>query len=122
MTERPALTEALARVLCEAWFEVCELPTRWPQASMDQRDTFRAMTQAALAAARAGRKAEDQIAEALCVGFWLGTPQPRPWAAHGQQQRAVFRRCAGAFIAAARELRAQHQAERQSAEPQAVAA
>lgn len=109
MTARQAAAEGLARVLCDAFFGVCELPTRWPVTNMDQRDTFRTMTRAALAAGRQGLKTPDEIAQALCQGFWHGFPHPRAWAGLGLSERQVFRLCAEAFLAAARELRSRRQ-------------
>lgn len=120
-----ALTEALARAVGDAWFEACEQPTRWPAATMDQRDTFRAMARSALAAARAGQRGEDDVAQALCHAFWAGAPLPRVWGSHGQQQREVFKICARAMIAAARAAKSARSDERRSqrqAEPQEQAA
>lgn len=119
MSQGSPAAEALTRALCDAWFEVCELPTRWPTTSMDQRETFRAMTDAALAAGRAGQKTDVEIARALCHGFWRGAPAPRTWTGQGQSERDAFRRVAQAFLAAARELRSQRQAQ---AQPQEQAA
>jgi hypothetical protein len=107
MSGRPDLCEALARVLCDAWFAACERPDRWPGAREEQRATFRAMAAFALAAARQGRRSEWQLAEALCRGFWQGAPIPRLWSAHGRQQREIFLICARRMLAAGRELRSQ---------------
>jgi hypothetical protein len=103
------VVEDLATVLCDAWFEICEEPTRWGSAPERKRSTFRAMARSAIESGRHGQRSVEALAEALCVGFWTGAEAdgvaPWPWASLSNLKREVFRICARRLVAFAAERR-----------------
>lgn len=106
--------DQLAVVTGEAWQRVCEDPRRWPALLEVERQTFRQMAAAAIAAARQARgrparELERAVAEALNGAFLAGAPdwvrRRYAWPGLYPNARAVFVEVARAVIAAGRQLR-----------------
>lgn len=107
----PPIASLLAPVLCDAWFEIAELPTRWASASLDQRRTFQACASAAVEAARTARDGasadvEGDLARAIDAAFWASATRPA-WATwdRSPQLREICRGMAAAAISAGRRIR-----------------